>query len=502
MSTPEGDEDDAGPVPRRLLDEIIDEWTRRNPDTPRPSTLKELAKQWFGLQKSELSTLPAKRVEILSRDSRQREAWARQLVAIPLEHEVTVKRAVRSSYWSVNSRSSWVAALVDFIDRHPGATALAFPIFFATIGPMVFSLIDERDFNGFKEGDILATATIALLIFAFYGMSCSLARRGASWIIHAWRISFFLTVVTLLTWQGWHPFLFDRVRDFMPLKGAVSSLSRQNAHLDVSITYPLRAMLFVLALQILFRMVYFLVRLAGPREPAHAVATSQLILELLHTARIAQGAKLLSSAPVGHTVRSVFDLSQINEPDEADEPPAGFRPYMGSEVRKEIILSLERFALLVEGRWRRSLKTGDRAADSAVATLADGISVAARRWKKVAAVGGQEQLAKMSESITQALTEACLGNWESLAAEVTTKEILSRRLLQSLRHVAALIVMVAAVALVTMKPFSWTQYQSNPVLDSLILILAGTLCLSIDPSLGERIGNAGRLVTNFSTKKS
>jgi hypothetical protein len=162
---------------------------------------------------------------------------------------------------------------------------------------------------------------------------------------------------------------------------------------------------------------------------------------------------------------------------------------------------LEKIAQVAATQWRRTHRTGDSLADRTTAQVAEGRSIAARRWKSLAATGSDADILAMSENFTRALVDACMGDWPELAGEADSKEAFSRRASQWIRHFAAISIMVSSITLVVIRPGGWPDHPLNAGVQTVILIVSGIACLSIDPTLGDRASAARKLVGTFSSKE-
>ncbi|MFF1376784.1 hypothetical protein [Streptomyces sp. NPDC058308] len=466
-----------------IRQDVIEAWEEAHPEGDAPESVRQVIRMWLSAQRRGIKNLPRQRSEQLALLSRIQSAKVSRLKALSEEESEIVTEAIRAAHWSDNSRASWSSILDDFSEDHP---VLVFPIAFAVflLLPMV---LFEGSLNRFQEFEkvggpsILFAGLLLVLALLVHGRMIFVIRSFAPKWVQVWRL-FVLSVGFTLT-------ALDEWRDF--IKSYVISYQESLSILPESVfTYFGFSADFALNWFITFVFIAFnfsagssLLRRVGPKEPAHAVATAKVLLELLELATYAQAA--------------------IEGPEEGvDRDTEGIRPYVSSDERKEVIESLERVARLAEGRWQRSLRVGDPVADSAVASLGAGVAASARKWKEVAAVGG-DRLVEMNEAFTGALVHAAQGNWILLAAEASGKELLRRRILRVVRHVLALSVMVATTYFVVVDPFAlWGKgAAASPAVSSLILTIAAILSVMIDPTIIDRLSNASKVSTHFSAKK-
>lgn len=495
----ERERDRSGPrnLMAEILHDIFDIWERHNPESERPDSLRQLMRLWARAQRREISQLPQKRIEILARKANARAAEVDRLARIPIERRLQVRLKVKSAYWSVNSQASWIGAFSDFADKNPEViSAIGFIISGAVILPPVLLIFSSINPNTFKGGDFLTLVACGISWALLNDLiSTILKQRGPKWLIHAWRLTTLTLAISALAWDGWRASTESRLQDTGLQHHTILFISLRGIHLGIVAILVIKLVALSSSLTMLGRMASALAFKAGPRESAQAVASSKLVLELLQIAILAEKATFIGS--------EIFDIARsfAEPPSGSLELSHGFRTYVASKERKEIIDHLEQFARIADGHWRRSLKTGDHLADAAVTTLCDGISTAARRWKGVAATATRSQLDEMREAYATALVDACSGNWSKLAVEVSARELIGRRILAWTRHLLAFVIMASSVILMAVQPGKWPATAKNPLIESIILAFAGAVCLSIDPSLGERVGNAGRLMGQFTSKR-
>ncbi|MFJ6899447.1 hypothetical protein [Streptomyces hokutonensis] len=433
----------------------------------------------MGEQREALQRLPEKRVSWLASAADAEAGKVRDLTSIAPESVKAVEDAVRAAYWSENSRASWSTVLREFLDEHPVYSIAAILLFMALsaqkLGPWLFGWGDIPDLGGSNTAVIIVYSLA--LVFPVHGRILAILGSVSSRLPVAWRLTSVTAAIYLMSWGGWRG---DFRRWVMQFQGGSSKEIRyacQSA--DLLLVHILRFFVVFEFVWLTFSLLRVLTYKVGPKEPDDAVFSSRILLELLDLALLSQVAS---------------DSSRQSQPAE------GFRPYLASSERREILESLDRVARIAGGRWKRSLRVGDRLVDSAVAVIGDGVAVSAGKWKVVAATGG-ERLPEMKQAFATALCDAAYGNWERLATEVSSKELLRRRVLRSVRHALALCTMLGVVYLVLLDPFSWLGKSANPAVNSFLLMFAAIVSITIDPTIVERLGNAAKVSGHFSSKK-
>ncbi|MEU9480650.1 hypothetical protein [Streptomyces sp. NPDC048191] len=458
--------------------DAIDSWISSHPDDPVPETTRQVLALWVKEQITAVGELPERRISRLQGEALVHAAQVRELNSIAPDDLPAVEKAVRAAYWSENSRSSWSMALDDFVEDHPVFfMPFAFLLFVVPVWASWGWLFNSTDFHGFPAGGFFIMGSLFALLLVVHGRILAVLSLISPKLCAPWRVAAVAIVAYLVAWQDWRvdfhssfPEWEDQIpRDFNP---AVS-------HSDVSLIYSMKAFAVLVSLGLIGSAFAAAVHRAGPKEPQGAVITSRMVLELLSLAKLSQA---------------------VVEDPEDDTAEEGFRPYLASSERRNILHHLDRLARLAEGRWKRSLRVGDRVADSAVIEVGDGIAASARKWKAVAATGG-ERLAEMDQAFASALIEASRGNWGRLAVEVSGTELLRRRLLKGLRRVSALFVMLGAACTVLIDPFSWFSKSPSPAVSSFLLLIAAILGVTIDPTIVEPLGNASKVSDYFTSKK-
>ncbi|MGW2832075.1 hypothetical protein [Streptomyces sp. NPDC001286] len=441
--------------------------------------LKGPLQRWIGEQREALQRLPEKRVSWLASAADAEAGKVRDLTSIAPENVNTVEDAVRAAYWSENSRASWSTVLREFLDEHPIYSIAAILLFIALsaqkLEPWLFGWGDIPDLDHGRTA--LVIAYFLILIFPLHGRILAILGSFSSWLPVAWRLTSVTAAIYLMSRDGWRGDFTRWVMQFSD--GASMEIKRACRSADILLVHALRFFVAFEFVWLIFSLLRILTYKVGPKEPDDAVFSSRLILELLGLALLSQVAS---------------DSSRH------DKPVEGFRPYLASSERREILEGLDRVARIAGGRWKRSLRVGDHLADSAVAMIGDGVAVSAGKWKVVAATGG-ERLPEMKQAFATALCDAAYGNWERLAAEVSSKELLRRRVLRSVRHVLALCTILGSVYLVLLDPFSWLGKSANPAVNSFLLMFAAIVSVTIDPTIVERLGNAAKISGHFSSKK-
>ncbi|MEE4544912.1 hypothetical protein V2S66_23465 [Streptomyces sp. V4-01] len=436
---------------------------------------------------SEVLGLPERRTTLLATRSEGHAEGVESLTDLPSTRTALVRNRVRASYWSVNSQSSWFEALTDFLENNQVLVPLTFlPAAFAVLLPVLIFRTSVEHLFGRERFDLLLACT-AIAAFGApevlaQAVSDTVLKKAVLWM----RVTHVAALAGLLVWRDWAPPTerLARTSFARDQAGRGKRFDPSQLHAGAALTVALIVVISVVILLALAPLMLSAARRIGPAEPAAAVASGRMILELYQLALTAQEARKTWGA--GH-----------------DDPvgPAGLELYIASRERRRLLTHLDRLSRLARGRWKRSLRAGDAAADYALAGLAEGISVAATRWKAKVSTANQDDLAAVSRHFTAALVDACEGNWGALAAEATAKELIGRRLLSWARRLVATVLMFLAVVVIAVQPAGWPSLTDNPVVGSLVLATAGALCLYIDPHLGERIGKATSLMNPFSEKK-
>ncbi|MBL1110673.1 hypothetical protein JK361_40105 [Streptomyces sp. 5-8] len=456
--------------------DTIDWWQSSHPDGDPPETIRQVIALWFSGQLQGIVDLPEKRAERLRLNARIQASRVHELKALDAEDATVVAEAIRAAHWTDNSRASWSLVLDDFVEDHG---FFVFPIIFlVVIFPLGWVwpwLVQEDDFKEIGAGGMLAAFVLLALLMALHGRILALLRATLPKSVQLWRAAVMTGVAYMLFEGRWQRDLRQQVsrqKEHVPRK-----YHDVMAHADLCAVYALKWFLALVVAAFIISAGSSLLYRAGPKEPADAVVASRMLLELLNLASWSQAAL-----------------------DRANGATEGFRPYIASDERRNMLRCLDRVAHVAEGNWRRSLKVGDHIADSAVADLGQGIAASARRWKTVASIGG-ERLEEMSQAFAAALLDASRGDWELLVSEVSGRELLRRRMLRITRHLIALSLMIGSAYVVLMDPFGWLGKTNSPTVGSFLLMLAAIVSVSIDPTIVERFANASKVTAHFTAKK-
>ncbi|MFE2143276.1 hypothetical protein ACFXA3_16310 [Streptomyces sp. NPDC059456] len=444
----------------------------RHPEDPPPQRTSEVADLWYEERIAAFEALTERRTEQLGVHADARARGVDALEDLSPEDAAAVRRAVRSAHWSTHSRASWATVVHEFRYTHPG---FVLPALFVTcvlpiwvIRPWMFAI---SDFNGFPATGVITIGLLCFLLLCLHRVALAAARLVAPWTETLWRLVAVAAAVCLTLRQEWRPWILEwatapqSAYQDMPLNNA--------AHADVCALYALKAFAMVVLWRLVVSAAGAVPSRVGPREPAGALASSLILLEL-------------------------FDLSLLARSAAADPTPEGegaFRPYLASPGRLHILAGLERLAALAEGRWKRSLRTGDGAADAAVFALCDGVAAAARAWKAKAASG--EGLDEMSRAFTLGLVDAAHGNWGNLAIEVSGRELTRKRVARGVRQVTGILFILGSAWAILADPLSWFATSANPAVETFLFLLVGLVATTIDPTLVDRFGNAAKLSGHF-----
>ncbi|MFJ3200592.1 hypothetical protein [Streptomyces sp. NPDC086989] len=453
----------------------VDWWSSTHPDDPPPQRTSEVADLWYGERIAAFEALTERRTEQLGAHADARARGVDALEDLSPEDAAAVRRAVRSAHWSTRSRASWAMVVDEIRYTYPG---FVLPALFVTcalpmwiIWPWVFAI---SDFTGFPATGVITIGLLCALLLFVHRLALAAARRIAPWAEALWRLVAAACAVGLTLRQEWRPWILEWATT---PQSAYQDLPLDNAaHADVCTLYALKAFAVVVVWRLVTSAAGAVPSRMGPREPAGALASSLILLELFDLALLARSAAA-QSAPEGEE---------------------GFRPYLASPDRLRILGGLERLAALAEGRWKRSLRTGDGAADAAVFALCDGVAAAARAWKAKAASG--EGLDEMSHAFTLGLVDAAHGNWGNLAIEVSEKELTRRRVARGLRQVTGILFILGSAWAILADPLSWFGKSPNPAVETFLFLLVGLVATTIDPTLVDRFGNAAKLSGHFGAR--
>ncbi|NUS81012.1 MAG: hypothetical protein HOV70_33050 [Streptomyces sp.] len=456
--------------------DIIEWWMSSHPEDPQPGTSREVFTLWLHELVEEIFELPEKRIENLRAGAEKYAQKVSTLSEIEQENVTVVEDAIRSAYWSEHSRASWSMALEDFIEERPALrSSLSTVAFLVALWVPMLLLVHEEDFKEFPGQGYIAIAVLSFILFFTHGRILAILGRVGSGFVNMWRLLAVGVSFYLIVQDDWRRKTVEWVSNRKSvIPGSFSVVAE---HADLCVLYALKAFGVVALIGAVLSAFDAARYKVGPKEPEDVVASARLLLDLLELAITSQEA--------------------LQQPSAAGD---GLRTYLTGPTRFKILRLLEKIAQMAEGRWVRSLKVDDEIPDKAIYDVGVGIAAAARKWKVVAATGG-ESLVEMNGAFVTALVDAAKGNWALLAAEASEKELLRRKLFRFVRHILALAVMVGAVCVVLFDPFSWFGAPLNAAVSSFILMLAAIVAVSIDPGIVERIGNASKVSGAFGTKK-
>ncbi|MEW2157066.1 hypothetical protein AB0950_17460 [Streptomyces sp. NPDC007189] len=435
---------------------------------------------WIKQHVEAAKNLPQARGELLASRADAAADKVFRIEKLSVAEKAQVRRHVRAAYWSVNANASWKETIEMFLAEHLLASVLMLFILAALSFP-IDSLWPNLDRSS-SATRIALMVSLGLSIFLYSKARNFLARMHA-WMGAAFRLASAVFVLTLTVATDLRGRMLAKLNDFGVYEFKWRFISMQNV--DVASVASFASITFTALFALTFIvncLNFFIPRRMGPMEGSDVVACSHLLIALCDLV-------LLSD-------RAVRAQGEAADQAQGD----GLRPYMASSVRTAMVRQLELIARLSEGSWRRALKTRDRAADVALNGIAEGIASAARRWKTVASTAGPTAILDLQEAFTQALLDAVAGNWSALAVEVSPSERLGRKAIRLLRRFLAIAFFACVAMLVATKPAGW-MVNHNPVFDSIALLSAGLIALSIDPSIGELTGNAAKFVGSFEGKK-
>ncbi|MGA5454752.1 hypothetical protein ACPCVO_50230 [Streptomyces umbrinus] len=274
--------------------------------------------------------------------------------------------------------------------------------------------------------------------------------------------------------QAWHPYQGRSVGDM------------EGGAMLVAMSLILFRLTFLMLLFELGKAALLTAGAAPPSNSASAVLVDSFLEIAWHVDNVAR--------------RMRQDSSVVRDGDLDGENINGYG-YLSAPERSEILSRLESAAHFVEGYWYKTARLKDHAANIEVRRVADGIAASLRRWKPVAAVGGQEAVDRMREAFVVAVVNAAEGEWGLLASDVSARELLSRRLLKTVRRGLALSVLAGAVILVFVRPFSWTEGLGSAALAAPLMVAAVFLAGFLDPTIYDRMAPVTKLGAELLPKR-
>ncbi|MFF0415604.1 hypothetical protein ACFYUY_34900 [Kitasatospora sp. NPDC004745] len=433
---------------------------------------------------------------------RRRELWGlgeerrAQLDVLPELDAETRERIgpqVAAAARSVEIRASWARAVYRLFFRLDVVLFWVFVFYIATLGWWTAHVITRGapSINIWTVGGVML-----VLLLVTTPLNNRVSRRFGDGGLFLVQI---LTVVAMVSLASrpasWQRYLDDwqSQPDVMAWHSSgKGDITVASFSLDGSIINALAASAVVKAFFILRFIILYLMQLFGPREPRRDLLCAQLLDRLLEIALALQVMTAEMAAPV--------QAGAMDEEDEAFERAGvGLRSYIASDGRRLLVKEAEELAELVEGRWRRAMRTGDRAGDMEINRVAEGIAARLRHWKTVAAVGGPE-LEAMRGAFTAAVVNAADGDWKSMAAEISGRDLLSRRLGRWARRLAAVVVLVGTWALMTVKPFTWIETVEQAGLTAVAYVFAIGVATTLDPAAHDRVMGAIRQSGDFKDK--
>ncbi|WP_406125045.1 hypothetical protein [Streptomyces sp. NBC_00989] len=277
--------------------------------------------------------------------------------------------------------------------------------------------------------------------------------------------------------------------------------------LDGSIVNALGILAALYGCVVLYRLIITAAQVFGPREPRRDLACAVMLDRFLDIALALQPPADNSQelAEQQEPPSSRAPGTADDEEDETDDDSTftdagtGLRPYIASAERRLLVRELEELAEFVEGRWRRAIRTDDHTGDVEANRVADGIAARIRHWKPVAAMGGPE-LEDMRKAFTVAVVNIADEDWRIMAADVSSRDLLSRRLIRWTRRLAATIVLLGTWAVLTTKPFAWVTTADETGMAPVLYVLAIAVATTLDPAAHDRVIGAIRQAGELKSK--
>lgn len=453
-------------------------WARNHPSAPQLTTSRQVIWAFIAEEIHSVRKLSAHRVTLLNAKADRESRKAKSIIGFTSEPPPETIEAVYSAYLTVHARSSWETALDDFLEDHPAAFIPVFLVILIAFG-LAWSLsVHSEDFHGFTVGNYFELQFVVTCILFAYRLTAKVLGRAARWAADAWRTLFLCLVAALLVKQGWRRDIKAWSHSSWAARERIGGFHIIGDPLEVCVLYAIK-IAFVLALtSVVITILQFAIVRSGPKSPPDQLACAQMVLKFLEVVVLSRTALV---------------------PQDSDEDPS-FRSYFASAERRQLVRALESIARFAEGKWKRTVTTGDRAADISIAQLADGIAAAARRWKIVAATSGRAELFRMHQSFVAALNDCAKGDWKSLGVEVSARELLARRLLKWARHILALSIMTATALILAHKPPFGFPVINSPISGWLLVMVSSMVSAAVDPTIGQRVGAAIKLGSEFTQK--
>lgn len=455
-------------------------------DTSTPNPLRSKISNLI----STVKELPSKRVTTLNEGADRKASVVQALTTLTPAEQPRVSRAIKWAHRKAHSQESWWKTLTEFISEHPYTLTTLIPLAWLSLYLFMPPFVGTQDLQYATPADLVLTAATYLVYTRTIIFFAYLLRKANRHISEIFRITSLLLAFYPLVSESARSSLLEQLKSAGFYEIDLSLISTRGVRDSETLLLTIKFIALVGAFALIIRAMQFLVPRIGPKASNTEVACAKVLLTLLELA--------LWSEMAAEKRRSQIEYSGAASATES-EIKKDFSPYATSIERENLLLGLEALARLVQGEWRRSMKTGDRIGDATVSVTAEGIAVAARRWKTIASVGG-ERTSDLREALALALLAAVDDRWTDMAAEISGSQLLSSRIVRYLRRGSAILVFTSTVVMVATKPFPWMSGQ-DPIFDSLAVACGAATALAIDPSIGDKFANAMKLASSFSVKK-
>ncbi|MGW7723079.1 hypothetical protein ACWGJ6_06980 [Streptomyces canus] len=413
-------------------------------------------------------------------------------------------------------RSSWIRAIELLTLRFPGLHAWMFFLYVPTIGWWIVRWAGDGA-PGFQP-ILLAPAAGLLLWIGSRVVRLSTALLGLAADLVT-KVVLAIGCAGLARRPDWWQAPLDRWQQ----KAEVASWESRghsiaDLKLDGTLTNALGVVCAAYTCFALYGLIVSAARVFGPREPRRDLVCAVLLDRFLEVALILQlmtddlkilkapGEATSSPQSAAEPTGNDTDLADTEDYEDSreDESPfagagTGLRPYIASAGRREFVRELESLAQFVEGRWRRAMRTGDHTGDVEVNRVADGIAARIRHWKPVAAMGGPE-LEDMRRAFSVAVVNIADEDWRIMAAEVSNRDLFSRRLVRWARRLAAAAVLFGTWTVLTTKSFAWVTTAYETGMAPVLYVLAAAVATTLDPATHDRVIGAIRQAGDIKAK--
>lgn len=429
------------------------------------------------------------------------------LTSLDAETRTRIRPAITSAAISLNMRQGWAAAVDDLIEDH---FLIASGLFYVSVGFFAVSFFSENFVITPTGWSFLWTMFLTLLVQALLRRIWNRLEVVSTRLELLGRLIALVGLLVLTyTPSLWQPTL-DRWLRSAELSHWLTEyhVRLDNIQLDICILDAMVILVSFGFFPLAMRLALAVLQKLSPNDPRDILACARVAIEFLDIAVALQElVDPVSEEPV--EPKSQEQVPETGEPDSCAGPSAPrptiieavsevrddfpmVRPYIIGFERRTLLVRVERLAQFIEGPWRRTIHSGDRAADRSVDQLATGIAAALRRWKPNLAIGGSK-LDEMRHAFATAVLNIAEGEWDLLAIEAPSRQSPGHRAIRFIRRTAALSIVLGALYIVLMPPVSWRSHVSGLLPE--IWIGAGLLALALDPTVSERFGLLSKVTT-------